>query len=163
MGVELPFCRLQVRYIGILGVPVGIFVAVDHLRRADRLSDSDESTYFDLDDWFLAELPEPPFYRDGNSIRAVTWFKTVAAAEMLGRLQPLRDILRRHEVPHDLVESADPGRIVYEDNYQVGVIPYQRTAQTPLPPGTTFGPTTSGSKRHLARTQPKSVVPRENS
>ena len=29
----------------------------------------------DIDDWFLENLPEPPFYADGNSIGAVTWFE----------------------------------------------------------------------------------------
>jgi hypothetical protein len=48
------YVRLQVSYIGRLGVNVGIFVAVDHLRRADRLSLEEESLYFDVDDWFAS-------------------------------------------------------------------------------------------------------------
>ena len=124
--MEGDLCRLQARYVGRLGVPVGIFVAVDHLRRAGRLAAADEEAYFDLDDWFRVELPEPPFYDDGNSIGAVTWFKTTSAADMLARLEPLRDILRRYDVPHDRIERNDPGRIVYEDHFQVGVIPYSR-------------------------------------
>ena len=147
----MTFCRLQVRYVGRVGVPVGIFVAVDHLRRAGRLNAADESTYFDLDDWFREKLADPPFYDDGNSIGAVTWFKTVAAADMIARLEPLRDILDRYDVRHDLVESTDPGQIIYEDDYQIGVVPYERLAPTPLPSGMTLGPTTAGSKRHLAQ------------
>jgi hypothetical protein len=145
------YVRLQVRYRGRLGVPVGIFVAVDHLRRAGRLSALDEETYFAVEDWFLAALPTPPFYADGNSLGAVTWFRQGAAAGMLARLDPLRDILDRHDVAHDLVLSQDPGRIVYEDEYQVGVIPYERAEPTPLPAGVTLGPTTAGSKRKFAR------------
>lgn len=145
------FSRLQVRYVGRVGVPVGIFVAVDHLRRAGRLSDADELAYFDTDDWFRAELPDPPFYADGNTVRAVTWFKTAAAADMLARLDVLRDILRRHDVPHDRVRSDDPGRVIYEDQFQIGVIPYHRVPQTPLSAEQALGPTTPGSKRHLAR------------
>jgi hypothetical protein len=150
-GPEQNYCRLQVRYVGRLGVPVGIFVAVDHLRRAGRLSDADEETYFDIDDWFNAELPDPPFYQDGNSIQAVTWFKAESAGAMLIRLDALRRILRRYDVPYDFVHSTDPGRIVYEDHYQIGVIPYERAEPTPTPPGLELGPTTAGSKRHLAR------------
>ena len=37
-----PFVRLQAAYRGALGVEVGLFVAVDHLRRADRLTEEEE-------------------------------------------------------------------------------------------------------------------------
>lgn len=39
---EESYVRLQVTYRGRLGVEVGIFVAVDHLRRADRLTHDEE-------------------------------------------------------------------------------------------------------------------------
>jgi hypothetical protein len=145
------FMRLQVTYLGILGVEVGIFVAVDHLRRADLLTEQEEETYFDVDDWFRSELPNPPFYDDGNTIGAVTWFKKSTSAEMIQRLSALRRILDRHHVEHHLVEITDPGDIVYEDDFQVGVVPYRRLAPTPAPEGTVFGPTSAGSKRHLGK------------
>jgi hypothetical protein len=143
------YLRLQVRYCGRLGVPVGIFVAVDHLRRRGSLSASDEELYFGIEDFFLAGLPQPPFYADGNTIGAVTWFKAATAWHLIQRLDPLRDLLTRHGVANDLVASNDPGVIVYEDEWQVGVVPYQRAQPTPLPAGVTMGPTTAGSKRAL--------------
>lgn len=145
------FTRLHVTYRGVLGVEVGIFVAVDHLRRADRLSTVDEQRYFDIDDWFRAELPNPPFYADGNTVGAITWFKTLACEHMLKRLQPLCEILDRHDVAWRRAESDDPGDIVYEDEFQVGAIPQQRLAPTPLPADVVLGPTTPGSKRHLGK------------
>jgi hypothetical protein len=146
-----PFVRLQATYRGRLGVEVGIFVAVDHLRRADRLSDEDEELYFDIDDWFEAALPNPPFYADGNTIGAVTWFKRAASAELLSRLAPLCDIFDRHGVAWVAAGSSDPGTLVYEDEFQVGVIPYERREPTPLAPGVLLGATTAASKRHLGR------------
>lgn len=143
--------RLQVTYRGVLGVEVGIFVAVDHLRRAGRLSVDEEATYFGVDDWFQAELPNPPFYADGNSVGAVTWFKRAAGAAMLDPLAPLQRILDDHGVAHVVAESADPGTVVYEDRFQIGVIPYERFDPTPLPAGVVLGPTTPGSKRHLGK------------
>lgn len=68
---------------------------------------------------------------------------------MLGRLQPLREILTAYDVPHVLAESADSGTIVYEDPFQVGVVPYRRHEPTPLSQDVVLGPTTAGSKRHL--------------
>ena len=143
------YCRIQATYCGRLGVEVGVFVAVDHLRRAGRLSPEQVSTYLDIDDWFDEFLPEPDFYRDGNSVGAVTWFKTPLPAAMSQRTDALRAILAAHEVEHDVVFSDDPGTVVYEDDYQVGVVPRQRREQTPLPADLRLGPTTARSKRDL--------------
>ena len=143
--------RLQATYRGRLGVEVGIFVAVDHLRRTDRLTDEEEELYFEIDDWFNAELPNPPFYEDGNTIGAVTWFKRTTSAEMLTRLEPLCRILESYGVSWVLAETSDPGTVIYEDKFQVGVIPPRRFAPTPMPSGGALGPTTAGSKRHLGK------------
>jgi hypothetical protein len=151
MGPEETYVRLQVTYRGRLGVEVGIFVAVDHLRRAGLLSVEEEEVYFDIDDWFRVALPNPPFYADGNSIGAVTWFKKSRARDLLERLRPLQRILERHGVEHVVTESTDPGRVVYEDEFQVGVIPYERKNSTPMPDGLVLGPTTPGCKRHMAK------------
>lgn len=143
------FTRVQARYCGRLGVEVGIFVAVDHLRRAGKLTADQVAAYLDVDDWFREHLPEPPFYVDGNSIGAVTWFKEPTPAGMTSRIQQLTAILRDHDVPHDTVISTGPGRIVYEDAYQVGVVPAVRKPPTAMPADLTLGPTTAGSKRDL--------------
>lgn len=141
--------RVQARYVGRIGVEVGIFVAVDHLRRAGRLSDNEIETYLDIDDWFQEHLPEPPFYADGNSIGAVTWFKLPLPQPMTERIDRLVTILDAHGVEHDTVESDDPGEIVYDDCYQVGVVPRARQEQTLMPADVVLGPTSAGSKRGL--------------
>jgi len=145
------FVRIQAWYRGRLGVEVGIFVAVDHLRRADRLTEDEEELYFDVDDWFEIHLPNPPFYSDGNTVGAVTWFKNSSTGEMRGRLEPLCRILDKYGVTWMAAESADPGKIIYEDRFQVGAIPYQRYEPTPMPQGVLLGPSTAGSKRHLGK------------
>jgi putative hydrolase of the HAD superfamily len=45
------------------------------------------------------------------------------------------------------VTSADPGAIVYDDEFQVGVIPHIRGSQTPSPVQGEWMPTSGGSKR----------------
>jgi len=102
-------------------LPVGIFGACHHLRRAGRLSAEDDQRFTEIDAWFDRELVTPPFYQDGNSIKGITWFKQ-SATRLLEALGPLREILERYEVPYDIVESDDPGTIVYEDEFQVGVV-----------------------------------------
>ncbi len=145
------FVRLQAAYRGRLGMEVGVFVAVDHLRRADRLSEEEEELFFDIDDWFQASLPNPPFYEDGNSVGAVTWFKRSTSAEMLKQLEPLCDILTKYGVEWVVAQSSDPGAVIYEDDFQVGVIPHTRSDPSPAPPDLALGPTTAGSKRHLGK------------
>ena len=143
------YFRIHADYVGRLGTGVGVFVAVDHLRRAGRLSEAEEALYFDIDDWFREALPNPSFYADGNTVGAVTWFKPEGSAHFAGRLDALRGLLTAHGVAHRRTVSDDPGRIVYEDDHQVGAVPRVRRPPTPLPAGTVLGPTTPGSKRHL--------------
>ncbi len=143
------FARVQVTYRGRLGVEVGVFVAVDHLRRAGVLSDVERETYLDIDDWFLEHLPTPGFYADGNSIGAVTWFRTPLPEPMQTRVDALCEILRAHGVPFETVRSTDPGTRVYEDELQIGVVPSVRGEPTPMPEGVVQSPTTAGSKRGL--------------
>src|SRR5690242_16314895 len=95
---ERTYVRLQAGYRGRLGIEVGPFVAVDHLRRAGRLTPAEEAQYLDIDDWFLAELPNPDFYADGNSIGAVTWFKDPVPEPMQSRVDVLCGILTAHGV-----------------------------------------------------------------
>lgn len=132
VGAPPKFCRIQATYCGRLGVEVGVFVAVDHLRRAGCLTADEIATYLDVDDWFTAQLPEPTFYGDGNSIDAVTWFKSPMRVDMAQHATSLMAILSAHDVAHEVAFSDDPGTLVYEDDFQVGVIPRARKDQTPI-------------------------------
>ncbi|MCL8024369.1 hypothetical protein [Nocardioides bruguierae] len=152
------FVRVQATYRGRLGVEVGIFVAVDHLRRAGRLSPEETERYLEIDDWFDAHLPHPGFYADGNTIGAVTWFREPVPAEMADQVSALRAILDTHGVAHEEVRSVDPGTEVYRDAYQVGVLPHERREPAPVPPGTVLAPTSPGSKRAVAASTVRTVV-----
>ncbi len=72
--------------------------------------------------WFNEHLPCPPFgekLRIGEWTRdAVSWFRP-DAREPVGRLWEIVAILKEHGVPVRLVTTEKPGRIVYEDEYQV--------------------------------------------
>jgi hypothetical protein len=136
MGV---FQRFHADYVGRTGVSVGIFVAVDHLRRTGRLSEEEIVLYAVVDDWFQENLPNPPFYDDGNSIGAVTWFRH-ASEGMTDRLRPLLSILDSKGVAWNQSFSDNPGQVIYEDQWQVGVIPSSRLGMTPLPYPGKLGP-----------------------
>lgn len=152
------YLRVQAGYRGRLGVAVGVLVAVDHLRRAGRLTAEDEELYLDIDDWFNEHLPNPGFYADGNSIGAVTWFRHPVPDEMGRRVGQLTGILQAHGITCESVWSDDPGTVVYEDEHQVGVIPYVRGVPDPPPEGVTLCPTTAGSKRAVAASPIRHVL-----
>jgi hypothetical protein len=117
------YVRIQGRDIAYrTGKPVGIFAAVHRLQRDGVLSELEQAIYFDIDNvWFQDNLPNPPFYDDVNPGKPITWFKTATTAHMLNKLQPLMEMLDKHNVPYDVVYTDYPGKIVYEDEYQVAV------------------------------------------
>ncbi|WP_127587468.1 hypothetical protein [Paenibacillus koleovorans] len=123
---EQRYMRIQTRYCGKTGKPVGIFAACWHLLRGtmrdDCLTEEDKELFLSVEKWFVEHLPEPPFYEDGNTIKAVTWFKTAGCAGMVERLKPLVRLLEKYGVPYDIVFTNHVGEIVYEDDYQVGVV-----------------------------------------
>jgi hypothetical protein len=72
--------------------------------------------------WLNEHLPCPPFrekIRTGEWTHdAVCWFRP-GAREPIGRLWTLIAILKEHGVPVRMVTTKNPGKIVYEDEYQV--------------------------------------------
>lgn len=117
------YTRYHVNYISPkTGQPVGLFVAVWSI--LDTCLTKDEvQEYWQNRNYFEKVLPIPPFYSDGNTIGAVTWFKennnTVAIIE---KLEFYFRMLRKYNVDVVKSQSDNPGTIIYEDEYQVGVI-----------------------------------------
>ena len=119
------YVRIQARYNGQTGKPIGIFCACHHVVYSTHCefnaTDDERKTFKDIENWFEENLVNPPFYDDGNSIKVITWFKTGSSSDMLKRLIPLMEILSKYEVPHDVVYTDHVGNIVYEDEYQIAV------------------------------------------
>ena len=75
-----------------------------------------EATYV----WFNANLPCPPFASLNWSRDAVTWFKD-SAKESIKRMRDLAALLELHGQPVRMLRSSNPGKVLYEDRYQVVV------------------------------------------
>ena len=120
---KFKYVRIQGRDIAFrTGKPVGIFAAVSRLERAGVLSEQEKEVYHETDDvWFEENLPNPPFYDDDLPGKPITWFKTSTSGFMIEKLHPLMDMLEKYSYPYDVVYTNFPGRIVYEDEWQVAV------------------------------------------
>ena len=119
----LKYVRIQGRETAHrTGKPVGIFAAVWRLEQAGILTDDEKAIYHEIDNvWFQENLPNPPFYDDDKPGKPITWFKTSASGLMIEKLQPLMDMLEKYSLPYEVVYTDFPGRIVYEDEWQVAV------------------------------------------
>jgi ribosomal-protein-alanine N-acetyltransferase len=123
-GAAPKYVRVQTREPAYLtGKPRGIFAAVSHLERGGKLTEAELAAYHYIDNvWFEEQLPNPPFYDDDAPGKPITWFKTASAAHMLEKLRPLMDMLDKYGTPYDVVYTNFPGRIVYEDEWQVAAL-----------------------------------------
>ena len=99
--------------------PVGIFCAIHRLRNAKKMTDEEWAYFYPIGIWFEENLPNPPFYDDDKRKLPITWFKTATAGFMLEKLRPLMDIMEKYAQPCNMVFTNFPGRIVYEDEWQV--------------------------------------------
>ena len=66
---------------------------------------------------------DPTVYDRGLNPEAAAWFKSSASA-MIERVDGYLTILAAHEIAYELVRSADPGKVIYEDAHQIVVVPY---------------------------------------
>jgi len=121
------YMRIQVRYSGKTGKPVGVFVANWHILRAGRFSDEDKKLFEETEEWFVQNLPTPPFYdkddpEKNNPQKAITYFKTAAVSRFEHKILILTGLLERYSVHYDIVLTNNVGEIIYEDDYQIAVI-----------------------------------------
>jgi hypothetical protein len=94
------------------------------IRRDDGDLDSDQRTRLeDAYCWLNERLPAPPFRI--LPVGAISWFKD-DAGESIQTMWEIVSILRECGVPVRLLRSANPGKVVYEDEYQVVVQEWNR-------------------------------------
>ena len=122
------FVRFQSPEPSSRGIHVGVFGLVNVLGRGGGLSAADEDYRVRTNRWFDDAYPDPStvdplVYDRAVNPEAVAWFKLPAASHLVEATRGHLDILDRHGVAWERVESDDPGRVVYEDEHQVVVVP----------------------------------------
>ena len=73
-----------------------------------------------LFDWFNEHMPCPPFGQGRFAVSATCWFKDTAR-DYIANTRELVGILDEMGIPTHMYRSANPGKILYEDDIQVVV------------------------------------------
>ena len=98
----------------------GVIQEAGDLKDAGRLEPYEIAWLLSTYAWLNANLPVPPFERSRWSDAVVCWFKA-DAGEPLRKMWELASLLEEHGRPVRVLRSRNPGKVVYEDDYQVVV------------------------------------------
>ena len=106
----------------------GLFQAAWVSRDAGLMSAHQEEQHDALRDWFSKNLEAPDrFDKNKNHHRpglGLSWFKD-DAQEHIDKMREFAELLRTLDVVVDEVYSDRPGKVLYEDKFQVLAKPYQ--------------------------------------
>ncbi|MFD6312807.1 hypothetical protein [Streptomyces nigra] len=111
----------------------GVFGLANNLARQGRLSEQQQAFRRRNNRWYDAAYTDPStvdprVYDEHVNPGAAAWFKP-SATHLLARVPGYLPILAAHGVACQLLRSADPGRVVYEDAVQIMVVRYARSAR----------------------------------
>lgn len=131
---ERPFIRFEGTTRHPRGYFPGIFVLVNGLAQEGQLTAEQEAFRRRTNAWYDAAYPnpshiDPTVYDPEAHPGAVAWFKS-SATHLLSRVNGYLEILTAHGIPYRRVRAGDPGRVIYEDAYQVVVIPRAQHRRT---------------------------------
>lgn len=137
------FIRYESATVNAHGRRSGIFGLANGLARSGRLSEADWDWWRANNDWFESAYVDPGTVDPTIFDRAVNpytscWFKS-SASHLLGRIPGYLALLDRHAVPWVERRSSDPGRVLYEDDDQIVVVPYDARRAADVRSATTTG------------------------
>jgi hypothetical protein len=102
--------------------PAGIFHAASEMMESANCDPRVAKRAKRVCQWFNAHLPVPQLR---NKPHAVFWFRS-EQGDMIQRLWELANMLRDQGINAELVRTRDPGRLCYQDEFQVAATPWRR-------------------------------------
>ena len=103
----------------------GIITEARLLHERGELTSAEDVRLADLYEWLDEHVPVPPFESGRFPRDAVAWFRD-DAGEAVTKMWDIVALLREHGLEVQLLRSANPGRVVYEDRTQVLVDEWNR-------------------------------------
>jgi hypothetical protein len=104
-----------------------VFQAAVEFRDAGRLEPYEEERLERDLGWLRVHLPAPPCLRDEGNRRATCWFKPTAR-RAIDRVRGIVALLEAHGPTVQMVTTAEPGSVIYVDQWQVVAKPRRRAA-----------------------------------
>jgi hypothetical protein len=108
----------------------GLFQAAGALEDGRELRDYEMEQLLAVRWWFNIYLQPPKRFsrsrRSGAAPRAICWFKS-SATRHVSWMHAMSWILREHGVATEMITTARPGYVVFEDEYQVAAEPFVET------------------------------------
>lgn len=126
-GTDGAYLRIRATTRNERGGYSGVFGLVNRLAFAGELTAAEDHFRRVTNRWYDAAYPnpshvDPAVYDHDVNPGAAAWFKA-GAGHLLERVGGYLAILDRHGVGYEIVRTDHPGRIVYEDPYQVVAVP----------------------------------------
>ena len=123
------YVRLQGRETSyVTKKPVGVWALCWRRIKYGVFDEADKNKFIEANNWFVENLPYPPFYGennddpDANTKGAICYFAVSYAHKIWERFIPIFELLDKYQIPYDIIYTNYPGKIIYEDDCQVGVI-----------------------------------------
>lgn len=114
----------------VSGREKGLFSAMTDLLDKNELFEYEIAQELEIYNWFKKNLRPPPAQTAARGPKAkprsISWFKS-SAQEHIDKMRSYAQILESHDVLVNQINSDRPGKIVYEDEFQVAAIPYNDT------------------------------------
>ena len=98
----------------------GIITEARLLRDKGRLEEDQVTWLEDAYDWFRANLPVPPFSSSTWPTDAVSRFRE-DAREAIDKMWDIASLLKEYGVAVRMLKSPNPGKVLYQDAYQIVV------------------------------------------
>lgn len=76
-------------------------------------------------DWIEKNLPKRPNFPQDQDIliSPMSWLKQ-SAAEHISMMQSIQEVLEENDILVEVLEVEHPGKIIYEDEWQIVAIPF---------------------------------------
>ena len=104
------------------GSRLGVIRAADVVLGEGRLEIYEEEILKSAFAWLNKNLPTPTKVMESGKNHAISWFKD-SANEPIERMWSIVAVLRENGILVDVVRTSNPGRILYEDEWQVFAAP----------------------------------------
>jgi len=112
----------------VTGEPIGFFKFAYALIREKCATVGDERRLSELLDWFDDHLDAPDRFAKSSNVhahgKAISWFKPTAL-EHITNARKILDIIKRYGAKSEMLTTAKPGVIVFEDDFQITAIPFR--------------------------------------